>query len=78
MTKNTLDDLWKKISEWEKEAEKDMDLIERETARRIIDSPRTKEQMLIMLESVPSVYEGKKVDWEKMVEMVDAATEVLE
>ena len=74
MEKNTLDDLWKKISEWEKEAEKDMDLIDRETVRRIIDSPRTKEQMLMMLESVPSVYEGKKVDWEKMVEMVDATT----
>ena len=78
MTKNTLDDLWKKISEWEKEAEIDMDLIDRETVRRIIDSPRTKEQMLMMLDSVPSVYEGKKVDWEKMVEMVDAATEMLE
>ena len=29
-------------------------LIERETARRIIDSPRTKQQMLAILESLPS------------------------
>lgn len=31
------------------------DLIPREVARRIIDSPRNKEQMLGMLQSVPSV-----------------------
>lgn len=31
------------------------DLIYRETARRIIDSPRSKEQMLTMLSSTPSV-----------------------
>lgn len=31
------------------------DLIHRETARRIIDSPRSKEQMLMMLASIPKV-----------------------
>lgn len=44
------------------------DLIERETARRIIDSPRSKEQMLRMLEATPPAQPdhiaevGKKVD----------------
>ena len=32
-----------------------MDYISKETARRIIDSGRTKEQMLDMLENTPSV-----------------------
>ena len=34
-----------------------MELIYKDTARRIIDSPRTKEQMLRMLESIPPVRE---------------------
>lgn len=34
-----------------------MELIYKDTARRIIDSPRTKEQMLRMLESIPPVLE---------------------
>lgn len=41
------------------------DLIRREDARRIIDSPRSKEQMLIMLEDTPAgnVEERKKGKW---------------
>lgn len=39
-----------------------MELIYKDTARRIIDSPRTKEQMLRMLESMPPVTDEKTDD----------------
>lgn len=38
------------------------ELISKEMARRIIDSPRNKEQMLRMLKSIPSV-EPKREQW---------------
>ena len=38
------------------------ELISKETARRIIDSPRNKEQMLRMLESIPPA-EPKRGKW---------------
>lgn len=43
------------------------DLIERETARRIIDSPRSKEQMLWMLRATPPAQPDHSADVSKMV-----------
>ena len=43
------------------------DLIERETARRIIGSPRSKEQMLRMLEATPPAQPDHSADVSKMV-----------
>jgi hypothetical protein len=39
------------------------DLISKEVSRRIISSDRSKEQMLAVLDSVPSVEERKKGKW---------------
>lgn len=44
------------------------DLIERETARRIIDSPRSKEQMLWMLEATPPAQPDHSADVSKKVD----------
>lgn len=38
---------------------KDIELVNKETVRRIIDSPRSKEQMLRMLESIEPVTKQK-------------------
>ena len=43
------------------------DLIQRETARRIIGSPRSKEQMLRMLEATPPAQHDHSADVSKMV-----------
>lgn len=41
---------------------KDIELVNKETVRRIIDSPRSKEQMLRMLESIDSVQYKKHTE----------------
>ena len=46
-----------------------MDYISKETARRIIDSGRTKEQMLDMLENTPSVQSTVLEDISEDLEM---------
>ena len=46
-----------------------MDYISKETARRIIDSGRTKEQMLDMLENTPSVQSTVLEDIREDLEM---------
>lgn len=44
-----------------------MDLIYRDTARRIIESPRSKEQMLSVLASIPSVQPEPLTDKEQRI-----------
>lgn len=53
------------------------DLIERESARRIIDSPRSKEQMLAVLESLPSA-QPKQTDCEYCHEDSDGYVKPIE
>lgn len=46
------------------------DLVSREVVRRIIDSPRSKEQMLAMLASVPSERLERIGKWHKLTGMM--------
>ena len=75
MTKNTLDDLWKKIDVWKKEAglapvtETEMDeYIEKEHPVLLLSYVDKDEYKDVL-------NEGEKVEWQKMIQ---AATEALE